>query len=345
MRLYLTVLTLALSSAGVAAQGASQDDIYRIGPGITPPKLLRKVEPEFTGQARNAGVQGIVALDIVVGLDGRPSDISIISPLGFGLDERAEEAIRKWEFKPAAKDGKPVKMGATVQVNFRFRDAWYDATAERHRTAFNSALSRLKTNAPRAVEEARKTILELADKKFPAAMYVLATWMEEGTAVAKDQEQALKLFSYAAEKNYGPALYEIGRMHIEGRQLPLDSEKGLQLVRDAAVLGSPLAQFHVGNVYETGKGVARDSERAERNFRLCAAARQPACQFRLAQLLLKAPARPERKYIQAIAWLQLASESGLPQARAVLDQELPKLTADQRESVAKLKTQLIPAVK
>jgi TonB family protein len=36
-----------------------------------------------------------------------------------GLDEKAVEAVEKWKFKPGFKDGKPVAVAATVEVNFR----------------------------------------------------------------------------------------------------------------------------------------------------------------------------------------------------------------------------------
>jgi len=51
--------------------------------------------------------------------DGTTSNISVVRPLGLGLDEKAIEAVRKWRFRPSLKDGKPVPVRANVEVNFR----------------------------------------------------------------------------------------------------------------------------------------------------------------------------------------------------------------------------------
>jgi outer membrane biosynthesis protein TonB len=45
--------------------------------------------------------------------------IKVIRPIGLGLDEKAIDAVHKWRFKPGLKDGKPVAVAATIEVNFR----------------------------------------------------------------------------------------------------------------------------------------------------------------------------------------------------------------------------------
>ena len=95
------------------------DDAIRIGPGVTPPRLLHKVEPEYSSDARADHIQGTVVLQLAVNEKGRATGITVISPLGFGLDERAQAAVQTWEFAPGMKDGKPVPVMATIEVNFR----------------------------------------------------------------------------------------------------------------------------------------------------------------------------------------------------------------------------------
>src|SRR5215472_17074498 len=100
-----------------AAQATSGlEGAIRIGSGVTPPRLLHKQEPEYSPDARADHVQGTVVLQLAVDEQGRAVGVSVITPLGFGLDERAQASVEKWEFAPGMKDGKPIKILATVQV-------------------------------------------------------------------------------------------------------------------------------------------------------------------------------------------------------------------------------------
>jgi TonB family protein len=92
---------------------------YRIGGGVSPPTLIFKVEPEYSEEARKAKFQGTVVLFVVVDEKGNPRDIQVQRPLGLGLDQKAIEAVQKWKFSPGKKDGKPVAVQATIEVNFR----------------------------------------------------------------------------------------------------------------------------------------------------------------------------------------------------------------------------------
>ena len=92
---------------------------YRIGGGVSPPAVIFKVEPEYSEEARKAKFQGTVVLFIVVDEHGNPRDLKVIRPLGLGLDQKAIEAVEKWRFNPGKKDGKPVAVQATIEVNFR----------------------------------------------------------------------------------------------------------------------------------------------------------------------------------------------------------------------------------
>jgi TonB family protein len=92
---------------------------YRVGVGVTAPSLTYKTEPGYSQEARTVKFQGTVVLQIVVGVDGVPGNISVVRQLGLGLDEKAVETVRQWRFKPGMKDGVPVPVGAQVEVNFR----------------------------------------------------------------------------------------------------------------------------------------------------------------------------------------------------------------------------------
>jgi TonB family protein len=104
---------------GAGTGGGSGGGAYRVGGGVSAPAVLFKVEPEYSEEARKAKFQGTVVLSIVVDPSGKARDVRVIRPLGLGLDEKAIEAVMKWRFKPGLKDGNPVPVQATVEVNFR----------------------------------------------------------------------------------------------------------------------------------------------------------------------------------------------------------------------------------
>jgi len=95
------------------------EKIYRVGPGIVAPKLLKKTEPQYTDEARNAKLEGTTILTMVVGTDQRAHDIKVSKSLDPGLDANAISSIKTWRFQPGTKNGKPVAVRANVEVNFR----------------------------------------------------------------------------------------------------------------------------------------------------------------------------------------------------------------------------------
>jgi TonB family protein len=332
---------LLLAQAPPSGKPATEQDVLHVGPGVKAPSVTYKVDPQYSPEARDAHIQGTVVCELIVDEHGLPTYISVLSPLGFGLDEMAQAAIERWTFTPGTKDGKPVKIWATIEVNFRFKDERFDTKAEHRRTEFNVAVRHLNRQDPKAAERAVKTIQDLVKQKFPPAMYALGKLESSGEFVQREPADGLALITKAAEKNYGPALYELGAMYYEGNQVPRNGERGLKLLRDAAMLGSSQAQFFLGAHYAAGDGVPRELDRAGRYFRLCAATGVPKCQFELAKLLLDLPGRKERDYVQAIAWALLATDQGLPEARQLADAERPKLTEEQVARAIKLKAQLV----
>lgn len=102
---------------------SSNDDnkVYRADEGVTLPSVISgsQVEGEYTDEARNAKISGVVKLAIVVGANGNLRTVKVIKSLGFGLDEAATEAVRKWKFKPGMKDGQPVAVVCSVEMEFR----------------------------------------------------------------------------------------------------------------------------------------------------------------------------------------------------------------------------------
>jgi hypothetical protein len=82
-------------------------------------RLLTSFEPESNEYAQDSGVAGMALYHAIVGLDGKPQEIAVGRPIGFGLDENAVAAIRNAKFEPALKDGKPVPVLLDLVVQFR----------------------------------------------------------------------------------------------------------------------------------------------------------------------------------------------------------------------------------
>jgi protein TonB len=87
----------------------------------TQPRIVHKIEPQYSEQARTEKVEGTVTLKVVVDTNGHPSDIRVVKSLGHGLDEKAIDAVEKWEFQPGTINGEPVAVAAIIQVPFRLQ--------------------------------------------------------------------------------------------------------------------------------------------------------------------------------------------------------------------------------
>jgi TonB family protein len=104
------------------AAGPQDQTLHKTSePGVTGPKLLHKVDPNYTKHAKHAKIEGTVVLSVVVRPDGRAHDMVVMRSLDAGLDKKALDAVKQWVFEPAKKSGKPVAMQATIEVNFRLR--------------------------------------------------------------------------------------------------------------------------------------------------------------------------------------------------------------------------------
>lgn len=105
---------------GPGKGGGAGGGLYHVGGGVSNPVALNSVEAEFSDEARRAKYQGVCLISLIVDAQGNPQNPRVIRTLGMGLDEKALEAVRKYKFKPAMKDGKtPVPVMITVEVNFR----------------------------------------------------------------------------------------------------------------------------------------------------------------------------------------------------------------------------------
>jgi TonB family protein len=86
---------------------------------VAPPEPRRKVDPKYVASAAADRIEGKVQLACVIGKDGRVSTVELVRGLDDRLNQTAEEALAKWEFAPATRQGEPVEVDVLVEIPFR----------------------------------------------------------------------------------------------------------------------------------------------------------------------------------------------------------------------------------
>jgi TonB family protein len=94
-------------------------NIKVVSEGMTPPKVLNSIDPSSNEYAQKYGIAGMELLRTVVDASGIPQQIAIARPIGFGLDEKAVDAVKKSHFRPAMVNGQAVPVVIDMVVTFR----------------------------------------------------------------------------------------------------------------------------------------------------------------------------------------------------------------------------------
>jgi len=87
--------------------------------GVGIPECIYCPPPLYDDDARAAKYQGTIELSVVVTPDGRSDSILVLKGAPFLLNKQAVEAVQKWKFKPAEKDGKPVRVRVPIEITLR----------------------------------------------------------------------------------------------------------------------------------------------------------------------------------------------------------------------------------
>jgi TonB family protein len=86
---------------------------------LSAPSATRKVDPAYPLELMRQNVGGTVVLYAVIHKDGRVGNIRVLRSADDRLDRYASEAIAKWQFEPATKNGAPVDVEATFRIPFK----------------------------------------------------------------------------------------------------------------------------------------------------------------------------------------------------------------------------------
>ncbi len=187
----LACVSLFAQTAPSASGNVAPQAPLKVGNGVSAPKLLKHPEPEYSAKAREAKYEGVCVLWLVVGTDGIPRDIRVARSIGMGLDEKAIEAIKRWTFQPALKDGQPVAVQINVEVSFRLGAP----------PNTDPRIDRLETDANSGDPKAE---FELAQKYFG------------GQDVPKDTVRGTRLLLKSANQNYPQAQFLMGDLYASG---------------------------------------------------------------------------------------------------------------------------------
>ena len=118
-RLRKKIMLLALALSAISGVVTAQDRTLEMADVSEPPVLLERAEPHYPTEARSKGVRSAtVQLAIVITTQGRVTQARVLKPVGLGFDEEARNAVLRWRFRPAKKNGLAVAVRATVEVSF-----------------------------------------------------------------------------------------------------------------------------------------------------------------------------------------------------------------------------------
>ena len=103
---------------------------YHNGCGVTAPRLVNQVYPEYSKEARKKKFNGIVLVGLTVDANGEPTNLHIVRSASdkadeanrdaaLSLDQKALDCVQKYRFAPATYQGKPVPFDLNVEVNFQ----------------------------------------------------------------------------------------------------------------------------------------------------------------------------------------------------------------------------------
>ena len=109
--------------AGAASPARGVVEPLRIGGNIRVPKKLRHSAPEYPAAMRDAGMEGIVPMEALIGRDGTVTSVRVLSAdVHPEFARSAEDAVRQWLFSPTLLNGEAVEVRMAVSVRFSLQD-------------------------------------------------------------------------------------------------------------------------------------------------------------------------------------------------------------------------------
>jgi len=96
----------------------SEEQVYELGDGVTPPRLIRHVDPDYSSSSHSIRLEGSVIIGAVISSTGTPKKLHVVKSLDKDVDQAAVEAVKQWLFSPGKKNGKPVAVNLEIEIRF-----------------------------------------------------------------------------------------------------------------------------------------------------------------------------------------------------------------------------------
>jgi TonB family protein len=97
---------------------AEREPVPRGGRGLRLPVPIHKVDPKYFPAAISERIEGKVQIAGVIRVNGRVDLLRVLKGVDPRLDRSAQEALLKWEFEPAERNGRPVEVDIVAEIPF-----------------------------------------------------------------------------------------------------------------------------------------------------------------------------------------------------------------------------------
>ncbi len=99
-------------------QENDDEPVYALTNDITPPRMTKQVNPQYSPRSRGIRIKGSVMVETVVSSHGTPRNTRVLRGLDKDIDEAVVAAVKQWLFAPGRKDGKAVAVRVQIEIEF-----------------------------------------------------------------------------------------------------------------------------------------------------------------------------------------------------------------------------------
>ena len=111
-------------TAAAPSSASGQPHRIRVGGNVQQANLISETKPIYPGLARQAGIEGTVLLEAIIGKEGNVVNFRVVNTLvNPELVKAAVAAVKQWLYKPTLLNGEPIEVVTTIRVNFSLAQA------------------------------------------------------------------------------------------------------------------------------------------------------------------------------------------------------------------------------